>query len=378
MNTERARQRLMSMQLVAGYFELYTLRKNSDQARLIAQSHQHVLQLATSVATAEGFASAGMNLCNELATRSGATRVSLGWLKGRNIKIKALSHTEEFDKKQELVVLLEKVMEECIDQEDVVQFDPTGKGTDNVTRSAQQFSRAQGGHIVLSLPLRRRSEVIGVVTLEFLPTQSITPQVAHGLSVAVDLLAPQLYDRYQNDRWLVTKAGISMRETSKLIIGPKHMIAKLIAVLSVVAVIALVVIKPMYHVTVQFQFLPIDEVLLVAPHDGLIGDLAMVEDPAQHTMRKLKPGDTVTKGQVLLKMQTTDLESKRTKAMSEYAAHVDEANAYRSEASQPGKEDSMAKADRHGSGRRLKGGGRTLRRTDQRGDDHCSNRWRYP
>ncbi len=48
MNTERARQRLMSMQLVAGYFELYTLRRNSDQARLVAQSHQHVLQLATS------------------------------------------------------------------------------------------------------------------------------------------------------------------------------------------------------------------------------------------------------------------------------------------------------------------------------------------
>jgi len=87
MNTERARQRLMSMQLVAGYFELYTLRKNSDQSRLVAQSHQHVLQLATSVATAEGFESAAMNLCNELATRSGASRVSLGWLKGRNIKI---------------------------------------------------------------------------------------------------------------------------------------------------------------------------------------------------------------------------------------------------------------------------------------------------
>ena len=57
-----------------------------------------------------------MNLCNELATRAGATRVSLGWLKGKNIKIKALSHTEQFDKKQELVVELEKVMEEALDE----------------------------------------------------------------------------------------------------------------------------------------------------------------------------------------------------------------------------------------------------------------------
>jgi hypothetical protein len=352
MNTERARQRLMSMQLVAGYFELYTLRKNSDQSRLVAQSHQHVLQLATSVATAEGFDSAAMNLCNELATRSGASRVSLGWLKGRNIKIKALSHTEEFDKKQELVVILQKVMEECVDQEDVVQFDPNGKGTDNVTRSAQELSRAQGGHTVLSLPLRRRSEIIGVVTLEFISTQKITQQIAHGLSVAVDLLAPQLYDRYQNDRYLVTKAAISTRETGKLVLGPKHMLAKLIAI-GVVALIAVVIlVKPMYHVTGSYQFVPITRLSLPAPYEGLMGKLAIVNekgevlDPDDHPNLKpgvehrLKPGDKVKAGDVLLKMKTVELVLKRNEALGEVSKYRHMAEGYRSE----GKEDSVAKA----------------------------------
>src|SRR5438477_433167 len=77
-NIERARHRLTSMQLVAGYFELFQLRHSVDQSRLIAHSHQHVLQLASAVATAEGFVSAAMNLCNELANRSGASRVALG------------------------------------------------------------------------------------------------------------------------------------------------------------------------------------------------------------------------------------------------------------------------------------------------------------
>ena len=179
LNVERARQRLTSMQLVAGYFDLFTLRRNAEQARDIAQSHQYVLQYTTAVATAEGFESAAANLCNELATRTHSTRVSLGWVKGRNIKVKAISHTEEFDKKQELVVLLSKVMEECADQEAVVQYDPTGKGTDNVTRDAQQLSRTQGGHIVLSMPLRRQAEVIGVITCEFLPGTQITPQASN-------------------------------------------------------------------------------------------------------------------------------------------------------------------------------------------------------
>jgi hypothetical protein len=109
MNLDRAKQRLQSMQLVAGYFELFTLRHNAEQARVVAQSHQDVLQLATAASSAEGFDSAAMNLCNELANRAGASRVSLGWLKGNRIKIKALSHTEEFDKKQELIVQLQRV-----------------------------------------------------------------------------------------------------------------------------------------------------------------------------------------------------------------------------------------------------------------------------
>ena len=77
--------------MVAGYFELYTLRGAGEQAQLVAQSHQNVLQLATAVATAEGFESAAMNLCNELATRTGATRVSLGWIKGNDIRVGAFA-----------------------------------------------------------------------------------------------------------------------------------------------------------------------------------------------------------------------------------------------------------------------------------------------
>ena len=40
------------------------------------------------------------------------------------------------------------------------------------------------------------------------------------VAVSVELLAPQLYDRYQNDRYLITKAGISTREVAKATIGP--------------------------------------------------------------------------------------------------------------------------------------------------------------
>src|SRR6185295_18624928 len=240
-DVERAQQRLTSMQLVAGYFDLYTLKRTSESARMIAQSHQHVLQLATAVATAHGFQSAAMNLCNELATRTGSTRVTLGWVKGEKVKVKALSHTEEFDKRQELIVELQRAMEECLDQEEVVQYEPDGTSSQHVSREHQALSRAQGNNSVISIPLRRQAEIIGIMTLEFAPGSQLGPQAATGLSVAADLLAPQLYDRHENDRWMITKVGLGMREGYKAAIGPKYWLAK---TLTVVVLFLLYFISP--------------------------------------------------------------------------------------------------------------------------------------
>ncbi|MBC8108589.1 MAG: hypothetical protein H7Z14_18535, partial [Anaerolineae bacterium] len=259
-NGQRAQQRLSSMELVAGYFEMFTLKRAAEQTRVIAATNQNVLQLATSVATAEGYDAAAMSLCNELAARTGATRVAIGWLEGRKIKLKAMSHTEKFDKKQELAVMIVAAMEECLDQEELVQYEPDGASSDNVTRASAELSRTQGGVSVLSLPLRRIGEMVGVVCLEFNPQKKLGPNAATGLAVAVELLAPQLYDRYQNDRWWITKTGISIRETAKMATGPKHMLAKLIIGVSLIGLIIICDLVPfvdlrwMYHVKAPFQF----------------------------------------------------------------------------------------------------------------------------
>src|SRR5918993_3204797 len=308
-DTERAQQRLTSMQLVAGYFDLYTLKRTSEQARTIAQSHQHVLQLATAVATAQGFQAAAMNLCNEMATRTGASRVSLGWLKNERVRVKALSHTEEFDKRQELIVQLERAMEECYDQEEVVQYEPDGASSNNVTREAQALSRAQGNNSVISIPLRRQAEIIGVLLLEFAPGQKLGPQAATGLSVAADLLAPQLYDRYSNDRYLITKVGISSREGFKALIGPKHWVAKTVIFLSIAAIVFLCVYSPMYRVVAPFSFAATEQRSVDAPFEGYLKEVYV------------RPGDKVKAGQPLFELDTTELRKELTRALGEASSY---------------------------------------------------------
>lgn len=317
---ERAQQRLDSMRLVAGFFDLYGLRRANEQARIVAQSHQDVLQFAGAVATADGFQQGAANLCNELASRTGAARVSVGWLvRGDKIKVKALSHTEQFDKKQELTVQIRRVMEECLDQEEVVQFDPSGEAsTANVTREAASLSRMEGGSRVVSLPLRRKNgEICGVMTLEFPSSKPPTAQETTSLAVAADLLAPQLYDRYQNDRWLITKAGISLRETAKLAIGPRYMLTKLIVVGIVGLALFVTLYKPMFTVKAPFTFVAENRRVISAPlEQGIIKTV------------HVKPGQAVSAGELLLEFKTNELETRLLQARYRKNAALKEADRY--------------------------------------------------
>jgi hypothetical protein len=313
LDNERAKQRLASMQLVAGYFDLFTLKRSSEQTKQIAESHQHVLQLATAAATSDGFEQAAKNLCNELATRTGAVRVSMGWMKGTQIKMVALSHTEKFDKKQELIIQLQRVMEECADQDSMVHYDPTAaEPSPAVTREAQMLSRSQGGNSVLSLPLRRKDEIVGVVTLEFLADKKLPDQQATGLAVAIDLVAPQLWDRHENDRWLITKAGLSVKHVAEETVGPKHTLPKVIALAVIVGLAVIFFYRPMYQVPAAFQFVPRVKLSVAAPYEGFIKQVYVL------------PGAQVKKGDKLADLDTYELELKRAGAMAEESRYRNE------------------------------------------------------
>jgi multidrug efflux pump subunit AcrA (membrane-fusion protein) len=313
----------MSMQLVAGYFELYMIRRHMEESRGLAVRHQNVLQLSTSVATAEGFESAAMNFCNELANRAGASRVSLGWMKGENVKVRALSHTEKFDKKQELIVQLTRVMEECLDQEEPVRFDDDGTRSENVTREAESLCRGQRDSSVYSIPLRRRAEIVGVVTLEFAPPNKLTDETANALAVTSDLLAPQLWDRHENDRWIAVKIGHSIQHATKLAVGPKHVLAKLIIALVIAAACVVTFWKPMYHVSAPFQFVAAQKRTISAPFEGHLKAVYV------------KGGERFKKGDVLAEMMTEEVRSQLAKAQADTAMYRQTATAKRAERGNP-------------------------------------------
>ena len=305
LDDQRSRQRLESMQLIAGYFDVFLMRKSAESMKLAAQNHQDVLQYAGAMSTSDGFKQSVANVCNELSTRTGASRVSLGWCHGWKVKVEGLSHTENFDKKQELTVQIARAMEECADQDEIVQFDPgdgiiPGQSTANNVREALALSKLEGGTRVTSIPLRRKGEVVGVITLEFPQTKKPTDHETTGLAVASEVLGPQLFDRWQNDRWLPVKALYSVHNTLKWAKSPVHTLYKLLIILLVVLLLFITFYSPMHYVKAPFSFVADTRRTISAPIDGLRVSSVLVE-----------PGQRVEEGQVLLQFDSEQLKTQK-------------------------------------------------------------------
>jgi multidrug efflux pump subunit AcrA (membrane-fusion protein) len=170
---------------------------------------------------------------------------------------------------------------------------------------------------VLSIPLRRRDELVGVLTLEWAARTEIDTQAEASVAVATELLAPALFDRFENDRWLPVKAYHSVKNLTKMAIGPRHMGAKLI-ILGVLAAVAFVVFyTPMYHVRSSFVLTELYKRSVSAPYEGRIRAV------------NVKKGQAVKVGDVLATMETFEYETQAAEAWSRRESKRQEAAAQR-------------------------------------------------
>ncbi|MEM1099758.1 MAG: hypothetical protein AAGH92_13355, partial [Planctomycetota bacterium] len=105
--------RRQRIELSVSLLSLYEMRQVLQQR----DADLRGLSTATRVLSASNdhprFRAAAISLCNEIATRWRADRVSLGLLSGRYVKLRAMSQTEHISRKMALVGAIESAMEEA-------------------------------------------------------------------------------------------------------------------------------------------------------------------------------------------------------------------------------------------------------------------------
>jgi hypothetical protein len=238
----------------------------------------------------ERFMAAAMAVCNQLASRTNAERVSLGFLKGRYVRVRALSHTEKITRQMQLVQDIEGAMEECLDQDVEILF-PSLPDAPYVARTTEKLSVKHGPSAVLSVPLRRGGEAVAVLTFERKAEKAFKLDEIETLRLIADLVTSRLVDLYEHDRWLGARMAKSARKGLALVLGPKHTWMKAAAA----AILALagfgIFGHGMYRVDAPFTLDVIEKRIISAPYDQLL-DTVNVE-----------PGDVVAGPETAAKLQ---------------------------------------------------------------------------
>ena len=291
---------------------------------------RRAMEVLAAINETERFAAAAMALVNELAARWNADRVSLGFLKGRYVRLAALSHTEKFTRKMRLVQDIEAAMEECLDQDVEVVYPATPEAT-YVYRATEALSARHGPMSICSFPLRRSGEVVGVLTLERRREQPIVLEEIEVVRLTGDLVTARLFDLYRNDRWVGAKLATATRRGLAWVVGPKHTWAKVIAILIAMALILSVTCKGVNRVEAPFVLEASEKNIVPAPFDGYLKSVSV--DVAQE----------VKAGQLLATLDDAELRMRLAAAQADQLSYLKQADIARRDGKLA--EEQMYKAD---------------------------------
>ncbi|HEX3019022.1 MAG TPA: efflux RND transporter periplasmic adaptor subunit [Chitinispirillaceae bacterium] len=268
-----------------------------QQSALSAMKNQgrltDILDLMALLNSQNRFIACAMTVCNELAARFTCDRVSLGWYKKGYVRVKAMSHTDQFEKKMEAVQHLELAMEEAFDQDADIIF-PAPQNSTCIYRDHEVYSKEQDSPFIATLPLRKNGQTVALCTLERSkePFEKLHLQQ---LRVVLDQLTTRLDELYTRDRWFGARLANWIRVKLSRILGYDHTWTKLLCLLGSVALMLISFVPIRYRVDAPMILRTDDVSYITAPFDGYIQNV------------NIKPGELVKTNQILLSIDKKDL-----------------------------------------------------------------------
>ena len=306
-----AREALSRLSLAADTPALYQAHLASRQAQVDVEKFATVLDLLVPVNSERRFLASLLALVNGVATRLRCARVSVGWIEGGYVRLKAISRTEKFDRQMAAAQALEAAMEECADQDEEVLW-PAPEGATAVFRDHEKFVNENQAGAIASVPVRIDDRVVAVLTCER-TGEAFTAVEMQQLRLLCDQVARRLVELKKHDRWLGARLLGEVREGCEKLVGPEHTWPKIIGLLGVVLVVALFVVRLPYRVQGTFILRSEAVSYLTAPFDGYIDEV------------KARPGDLLAKGAEIVSLNRAELLLEQSAAAAEIGRYVREA-----------------------------------------------------
>ena len=285
------------LELASPLLSLYEMQLMLQRRQMDMRRLRDSLEVISALNRHDRFTAAALTLCNEFAARWQASRVSLGFLHGRGVRLKAISHTENFSRKMQLVQDMEAAMEECLDQDVEIIF-PSAVEATYVSRAASRLSDRHGPSSICSFPLRHGGEVKGVLTVERPRESEFEAEGLEAMRLSADLATARTVNLHDQDRWFGAKAAAGIKRAAAAAVGPKHTWAKLIVLAVLGLTCFLIFAKGEYTVQAPTTLLAASQHIVPAPFEGRLEEVLVDQN------------DPVTKGQVLARLDASDLKTK--------------------------------------------------------------------
>lgn len=305
---------LAVIELAIGYSHHHGALQTLERVKASAASMDLASRLIAGINAARGFRGAAMQVANDLCRRLSMDRVAIGWARGGSkdrggafTRVVALSDTEHVDRRMAMVRRIESAMDECLDQEQAVLFPPPeGQSPDPLLARAivhahRELASGDARLRVVSVPLRIDDRIVGVMLCESAGKARVDADAAEVLQATMDLVAPVLAVRRSDDRTLAARALDWLVRVGSWAVGPRHTAWKLAGVAGSVLLLFATLVPVPYRVGAAMELVPRSPRTVSMPFDGVISELG----PAH------RAGDAVRAGDLLLRLDTTELELSR-------------------------------------------------------------------
>ncbi len=295
-----------SLELTISLLSLYEMRLTLQRRQLDLQRLREAVEVLAATNDHKRFKAAAMALCNEVASVWQADRVTLGFLKGRYVHAVAMSHTEKFTRKMKLVLDIESAMEECFDQ-DVEVIHPSASQATYVSRAAGALAAKHGPNNVVSLPLRQDQKIVGVLTVERTVDKPFELEQIESLRLVCELCTARVSDMHEHDKWVGAKAAGGCRKALATLVGPEHTWLKVLLTAIFAAAVFFTFGRGNDYAEGSFVVEAEHRRIIPAKFSGFLEDV------------KVQPSDSVTKGQVLAVLDTSELREQLRKVRADLA-----------------------------------------------------------
>lgn len=296
---------IRQLQWGAAWLELRLRRE--DQRPVSAENRRPAAVLDWLAVCVEGerFRDAATALVTEIATALGCERVSIGFLAGRNIRVRALSHSANFSRKSNLVEFIGAAMDEAMDQRWTLIYPPRPEAAIRLIQGQARLSEQSGHCAVCTVPISRNGRVIGGLTLERPAERPFDPDTVELCELIASMAGPILEDRLHDDQWLPVKIGRAAKTQVEHLIGPGHLGLKLGSALGLLTALFCCFASGDYRVAADTKIEGAVQRAVTAPFDGYV-----MEAP-------VRAGDVVRQNDLMARMDDRDLQLQRTKWASQ-------------------------------------------------------------